>query len=466
MFSQQKFSEVAADSSIPAYCIKTLGSRHVIIGGGGGSAKTGVLNKLELYLLTYENEFNFKSLTTIGSPKKLIARLNCCINTCDFANMNLDCIVLNNQPEKGCYLLAVGQDKFCTLYKTTGFCLGDETNGGGLSLNFNSLFRIETDKRIDGDSYQKCVRLFRPKDIPNQIKMVTAGTDGYVRCWSITANLLENRSSRYSSTDIPNILDNFLPELEIETGKESIEEIDVSDCGKILATVLGQSTILWSLNRNKDDEPRLLTLPTDNGPEEINTKKFKVRSLRFTSLDRSGKHSIFITIHNQRIRSSKEVSCIALWCFNKENLNCKIIKWKKACNEAISCIELSECNKFIGIGTMSGSIGIFDTQTLNQLLFLRSVHSSFVTALSFFSQRTYDAKDLGRIGGGDDRKGHCFLPGICANSRTSIISISVDKRIIVHQLPFPVNGTFTGFLLRLSLFVAFFYFLFWAIFVY
>jgi len=80
---------------------------------------------------------------------------------------------------------------------------------------------------------------------------------------------------------------------------------------------------------------------------------------------------------------------------------------------------------------MSGSIGIFDTQTLNQLLFLRSVHSSFVTALSFFSQRTYDAKDLGRIGGGDDRKGHCFLPGICANSRTSIISISVDKRIIV-----------------------------------
>ena len=48
----QKFSEIAADCSIPAYCIKTLGSRHIIIGGGGGSAKTGVLNKLEvIYLL-------------------------------------------------------------------------------------------------------------------------------------------------------------------------------------------------------------------------------------------------------------------------------------------------------------------------------------------------------------------------------------------------------------------------------
>ena len=80
---------------------------------------------------------------------------------------------------------------------------------------------------------------------------------------------------------------------------------------------------------------------------------------------------------------------------------------------------------------MNGSIGIFDTQTLTQLMFLRSVHSSFVTALTFFSHRTYDAKDLGRIGGGDDRKGHCFLPGICANSRAALISISVDKRIIV-----------------------------------
>jgi hypothetical protein len=80
---------------------------------------------------------------------------------------------------------------------------------------------------------------------------------------------------------------------------------------------------------------------------------------------------------------------------------------------------------------MNGSIGIFDTQTLTQLMFLNSVHSSFVTSLVFFSHRTYDAKDLGRIGGGEGRKGHCFLPGICANSRAAIISISVDKRIIV-----------------------------------
>lgn len=48
-----KFSELAADCAIPAYCIKTIGSRHIIIGGGGGSAKTGVLNKLEVIYILY-----------------------------------------------------------------------------------------------------------------------------------------------------------------------------------------------------------------------------------------------------------------------------------------------------------------------------------------------------------------------------------------------------------------------------
>ena len=107
--------------------------------------------------------------------------------------------------------------------------------------------------------------------------MITAGTDGYVRCWSITSDLIENphhQNNKSNSTDIPKIMNNFLPDIEIETGKSPIEEIDISDCGKILATVLAQSTILWSLNKNED--LRLITLPTDNGPEEINTKKFKV----------------------------------------------------------------------------------------------------------------------------------------------------------------------------------------------
>jgi Flp pilus assembly CpaF family ATPase len=48
MVKEQQLSLVAAECSIPAYCVKTVGSRHILIGGGGGSAKTGVLNQLQV----------------------------------------------------------------------------------------------------------------------------------------------------------------------------------------------------------------------------------------------------------------------------------------------------------------------------------------------------------------------------------------------------------------------------------
>lgn len=46
----KELSKVAAECSIPAYCVKIVGSRHILIGGGGGSAKTGVLNQLQVQI--------------------------------------------------------------------------------------------------------------------------------------------------------------------------------------------------------------------------------------------------------------------------------------------------------------------------------------------------------------------------------------------------------------------------------
>lgn len=45
----------AAICSIPAYCLRGIGSRHILVGGGGGSAKTGVANQLQVGLC-FRNE--------------------------------------------------------------------------------------------------------------------------------------------------------------------------------------------------------------------------------------------------------------------------------------------------------------------------------------------------------------------------------------------------------------------------
>lgn len=303
--------------------------------------------------------------------------------------------------------------------------------------------------------------------------MLTAGTDGCIRLWTVGQLLAaENHQPKPSTTaktsdelDELQLVD-AVPELEIPTGKSAVEEMDVSPCGQLLATVLPQSTILWALNTGE----KLFTLPMEGGPGELISNKFKIRSLRFTGLDRTGKCAIFVTGHNQRVRRSKEVSHIALWSYAKERRTGRLLQSRQACKASISCLEMSPCSQFVAFGTMDGSVGIVDTQSLRPLLFLRETHCSFVTALAFLPPKSYDIKDLGRI---DDKSqspnlppGRCFLPGICASSRAAVVSISVDKRIMVHQLAFPSPSTFTGYLLQISLFAALLYSMFWAIFIY
>lgn len=47
-FSSHKKSSIIGKCSIPAYCIKSIGSRHFVVAGGGGAVKTGVKNQLEV----------------------------------------------------------------------------------------------------------------------------------------------------------------------------------------------------------------------------------------------------------------------------------------------------------------------------------------------------------------------------------------------------------------------------------
>ena len=56
---QQKQAPLIGDSGIPAYCLKKIGSRHILVAGGGGASKTGVQNEIQVnyyFLHTFFNE--------------------------------------------------------------------------------------------------------------------------------------------------------------------------------------------------------------------------------------------------------------------------------------------------------------------------------------------------------------------------------------------------------------------------
>lgn len=48
LFSSPKPIDVLSEASYPLYAVKAIGSRHVLVGGGGGAAKTGVGNGMEV----------------------------------------------------------------------------------------------------------------------------------------------------------------------------------------------------------------------------------------------------------------------------------------------------------------------------------------------------------------------------------------------------------------------------------
>lgn len=47
----KKQPPIIAQCSAPAYCVKSVGSRHILLAGGGGAAKTGVANHIEVSVL-------------------------------------------------------------------------------------------------------------------------------------------------------------------------------------------------------------------------------------------------------------------------------------------------------------------------------------------------------------------------------------------------------------------------------
>ncbi|VDP05091.1 unnamed protein product [Soboliphyme baturini] len=90
-----KKTMVGFTTSFPIYCVRTLGDHHVLVAGGGGQAKSGVPNRLELYLMEHVN--NLCKLCKVGVLDTGVA-----------AAMNMD--VYTVSAKKGQFLIAIGQE--------------------------------------------------------------------------------------------------------------------------------------------------------------------------------------------------------------------------------------------------------------------------------------------------------------------------------------------------------------------
>uniref|UniRef100_A0A1I7RJC3 WD_REPEATS_REGION domain-containing protein n=2 Tax=Bursaphelenchus xylophilus TaxID=6326 RepID=A0A1I7RJC3_BURXY len=309
----QDKSQQIAQLSMPSYCIKPVGLRHFLVGGGGGAAKTGVKNEIQIFLLTYNSLSSIKS----SALPHLRAKLTASIDTQLRCNMNCDVLSIQAEDGSPMFISAVGQDEFCQLYLAKGYELvGEEEDElespSRLSLNFKPIFKLRTD-HANSDPYQKCIRFDRSQS--QTLRIATGGTDGHVRVWNV-GEIINNPDPRID----------YKPVVEfrvVNENKVEVDDLDFSLCGRYIATVSAKESAIWDSQSGKKLSPL-------NVPSHL-AKDFKVRSIRFTDWGRQS--AVFAVAFQQRQRTSKQVSYIGLFGFHPEKKGIQGYELNQVCKE-------------------------------------------------------------------------------------------------------------------------------------
>uniref|UniRef100_A0A0N5A8H2 WD_REPEATS_REGION domain-containing protein n=1 Tax=Syphacia muris TaxID=451379 RepID=A0A0N5A8H2_9BILA len=447
--SSRNHPTVITKCTSPPYCIKLVGSRHVLIGGGGGASKTGVSNEIQTVLLTYgqidrwNDALNKSSLSLRGVVTSVL-------ETGPYATMNMDVVCIGN-PESGRYLIAAGHDQYCYFYLSNGFSIAEVDGENNVpTLNFEEVCKIVSDKKPT-NSYQKTVKF--DKTIPGQPHfLVTAGAEGVLRIWDVsTQNLVKGGQPIKLRLELPAIHEG------------SIDEVDISPDGCTLLS-LGASdgnVCFWDVLSGK----KLTILPSVPGF----SNDHRVRSAQFTNLNSA--NIVFVVAYNQKKRTSKSKSYLSLWAFNREKLACKLILLRMACSELISTMTISDCGNFTAIGTLSGSVGVYDTHEMRAIYFAQETHSIFVTGTilvfpAMNNDNSYGTvqflpKVANDVAGSDingqpnqnyETRKRPTIPGIASHLSVAVTSVSADQTVQLHSVPRRLQPSFMLFILFIILY--------------
>ncbi|VDO35338.1 unnamed protein product [Haemonchus placei] len=282
------------------------------------------------------------------------------IDTDIYATMNMD-VVCCADPEKGRYLIAAGHGQVSSIR----ICLH--------SLQQNLFCRCIL--RFCSSDSSKCVRFDRST---SGKRVVTGGEDGRIRVWNTEA-LVEDR-----------------PILDIEAHKSDVFDIDVTFDGR---------TIMYA--------HLIATLCS-----------FFARSIRCTPLGSDG-NIVFVAAYNAAALTSKKKSFLALWAFSREKKALRSIVVRSiGQGDGVSSLCVSPCGNYTGVGSMGGSVYIYDTHDMKEMIAFKETHGIFVTAVEFLDRYAAD------------------IPGPGAVARASLISLSADQTIQVSILQFRLSIKF------------------------
>ncbi|XP_063770968.1 prolactin regulatory element-binding protein [Pseudophryne corroboree] len=381
----------------PLYSVRFhRGDGTVITGGGGGSSKTGIKNAL-----------HFLRLERISD--KLGAALLYSHDTDTRATMNL--AVAGE-------LLAAGQDATCHILryqhhpkkeKNDGGIRGNvesndrgsrkrkpsksstEASGAGTKddtpdITLQTVAVVQTD--FSTDTLQKAVCFNQDAS-----KLLTGGADGHIRIWEVPGM---KKLSDYKAHD------------------GEIEDIAVSPGNKVVTVGQDFRCCVWEADQ------LLSELHWNENLPNIPDKMYRYRACRFGKGTDQRNSLRLYTVQIPHKRERRPPPCfLTKW----DGLSCLPLLTEPCGNEVTSCLAVSDCGTFLGLGSVTGSVAIYISFSLQKLYYVEEAHGIVVTDLAFFP---------------DTKQGRALR----GDNETAMLSVAVDSRCKLHVVPnrrtFPV----------------------------
>lgn len=380
-------AELLCRVDFPLYTISVLSPRHILVGGGGGAANTGVKNGLQIFQISSNGE------NVIGES---ITRHF----TGEFSvySMAVRPTGNNNEPLK--VLVAAGHAEYCQVYSLTldRERISGEEPGDGLRHRGNGqahgagvqaqpeprlVFKTEALKRVQTDFHPKEPHGKVVRISPSGKLLATGGDDAHLRVWAFP--------------DMAKVHD-------FATHEKEIDDLDFSpDSTKLLSISKDKRAIVWDVKKGKKH--------AELGWEGPAGVKYMFKRVKFACVEGDSKKYKVFTISNP-VGSSKVPAMLHRW-----NTQSYTVEGQVASKGlAYSALAVSDNGTFVGTGTMSeGLVDIYTAYNLVRVRRVRGAHSTFVTGLEFLPTGEESSASQGL-------------------HEASLVSISVDHQVCVHHV--------------------------------
>ncbi|XP_038251916.2 prolactin regulatory element-binding protein isoform X5 [Dermochelys coriacea] len=376
----------------PLYALQIHPRGLALAAGGGGAARTGVRNGL-----------HFLQLEQIGG--QLSASLLHSHDTETRATMSM---ALAGD------VIAAGQDASCHILRFRLQRPGENSSGnsggsapskaGGAEkgprkrrapnpseegegdtrsetgeVAVETLCNVQTD--FSPDALQKAVRVSADHSL-----LATGGVDGFLRVW-----------------EFPSMKKVW----EFKAHDGEIEDIALGPDNKVVTAGRDFQCCVWQRDQ------LVLRLRWDENMPGIPDKTYRYQACRFGVVQDQAEELRLYTVQVPHKRRRRPPPCYLTKWDGKSFLP---LLTQPCGGEVISCLSISDSGTFLGLGTVTGSVAIHVSFSLQRLYYVKEAHGIVVTDVAFLPE---------------SQRGRELL----VENEAALLSVAVDSRCKLHLLP-------------------------------